>query len=279
MTDITGGQAKMGTPTLGEIPKEDSPLIEPVYFGRGDVPLPMASWDIEIDSDSLFDSDRPVDYSQIGVTCASILATDGGDAELYWGGMYEAGEVYNPKMNKFEMGEMIESLLHYDTQGYHTLTWNGAQFDFRVMAELMPDYKDALRGVMYNSVDLMFQFFCQRGFFVGLDAVSRAMGLAGKHQGPQIDGQYIDGGLAAKHWPEHARKILWYVHNDTVQPLLLAQKIHGSQELRWVTKKGKIASEPFREILTVEQSLELPLPDTSWMDNPITREKALSFWA
>ena len=48
----------------------------------------------------------------------------------------------------------------------------------------------------------------------------------------------------------------------------------GAIDGRWVARSGKVRQmELPRGWLTVGEALELPLPDTSWMDEPWPREK------
>ena len=47
--------------------------------------------------------------------------------------------------------------------------------------------------------------------------------------------------------------------------------------LSWVTKKGQTRRWSAPRLLTVAEALQLPPPDTSWMTNPVRRER-LSGW-
>ena len=70
------------------------------------------------------------------------------------------------------------------------------------------------------------------------------------------------------------QEVLKYVTQDVRTTLDLATACEASGELRWVARSGKVRS---RELpggwLTVERALGLPLPDTSWMDEPWPRER------
>ncbi|MBD3260105.1 MAG: hypothetical protein GF334_00210 [Candidatus Altiarchaeales archaeon] len=250
--------------------------MDRITFDQADFPKPLCSWDIEIDSSKYFDGPEKPDYREMGITCAAAISTDGQPTELFWAG--QSAGVFNPKMAEAELIEMAEYLLVRYQAGYSILTWNGLSFDFRLLAELLPSYKPDIETMALGSVDLMFQFFCQRGFFLGLDAACRGMGLAGKEAAPSINGQRMDGALAADLWPEEAETVLAYVDNDVVQPLQLTQAILQQRHLTWVTKRGSLSAERFTHLKTVQECLDLPLPDVSWMNNPPTRLYLAGFW-
>jgi hypothetical protein len=56
--------------------------------------------------------------------------------------------------------------------------------------------------------------------------------------------------------------------------LAVATRAEAEGALRWRTKRGTIARHELPSgWLTVEQALALPLPDTSWMNDPWPRSK------
>jgi hypothetical protein len=58
----------------------------------------------------------------------------------------------------------------------------------------------------------------------------------------------------------------------------LATTCEARGTLRWVARNGKVRSLRLSQgWLTAAEALEVPLPDTSWMDSPWTRER-LSGW-
>jgi hypothetical protein len=94
------------------------------------------------------------------------------------------------------------------------------------------------------------------------------MGLAGKTQG-------VSGDLAPVLWAQGRREeVLAYVGQDVRIASGLATACEALGELRWVTRSGKVRSLMLSEgWLTVSEALGLPLPDTSWMDEPWRRER------
>jgi hypothetical protein len=114
---------------------------------------------------------------------------------------------------------------------------------------------------------MMFHVFCVKGFGVGLDAAAQAMGLS------KMEG--VDGSQAPQLWKdgEHQR-VLDYVGQDVNITLKVARACDRNRAFRWVTKRGKFSDFAIRDgWLTVRDALELPLADTSWMDDPWPRLK------
>ena len=76
-------------------------------------------------------------------------------------------------------------------------------------------------------------------------------------------------------WAEgRPEDVLQYVARDARATLELATACEALGALRWVARSGKLRTMALPEgWLTVEAALELPLPDTSWMDEPWSRER------
>jgi hypothetical protein len=168
-------------------------------------------------------------------------------------------------MNQEEAAALVRYLEDRTREGYTLLTWNGLGFDLDILAEesgLLPQ----CRALAVAHVDLMFHVFCQLGHGVGLDAAARGMGLAGKTKG-------MKGELAPVLWAQGKREeVLRYVGQDVRTTLDLATACESGRELRWVARSGKVRSMALPGgWLTVSDALELPLPDTSWMDSPWPR--------
>lgn len=241
------------------------------------------SWDIEITKEVDFEGDL-ISQCPLGITCAAMtLSTNDQSQTIWYGGMFNG--VYTHQMNEFELVEMLEAMEEYAKQGYVPLTWNGLGFDFVVLAqELGPEYKERVKRLALNHVDMMFQFFCVKGFFLSLQAAALGMGYVGKTEG-------MSGELAPVMWKRGVdlfnktgqingdiEKVLEYVANDTVQPLEVARAVERSGLLTWITKRGRPAQVGIGEWLTVEQCLALPLPDNSWMNKPVTRDYFFRYW-
>ena len=119
---------------------------------------------------------------------------------------------------------------------------------------------------------MMFHVLCKLGYGVGLDAAARGMGIAGKLEG-------IKGADAPVLWAEGRREeVLRYVGQDAKTTLALATSCESCGEFRWVARSGRLRTVPLSQgWLTVEAAERLPLPDTSWMDEPWPRERFMGW--
>jgi len=209
-------------------------------------------------------------HRPLGICCAATFASD----ELYpltWSGQLP-DQTPAPQMSPADLAELVRYLQSKTDAGYEILTWNGLSFDFDILAE-ESGLIDECRQLARQHVDMMFHIFCEKGFPIGLDAASRAMRLPGKPEG-------VAGELAPQCWAEgRCDEVLDYVSQDVSNTLKLALACEKSGQLKWITKKGKESSLdlPNAGWLNVEAALNLPVPDTSWMDNPMTRERFMEW--
>ena len=201
----------------------------------------------------------------LGISCAATLLGDSNELVLWHGGNDRAHP--GDQMSKQEAAGLVEYLATQVEHGYTIVTWNGLGFDFDVLAEESQMLAEC-RKLAANHVDMMFHVFCQLGHGVALDAAARGMGLKGKLEG-------MKGADAPVLWAQGKREeVLRYVTQDVRASLELAVACESHGELRWVARSGKRRSLMLSEgWLTVSEALELPLPDTSWMDEPWPRTK------
>jgi hypothetical protein len=98
------------------------------------------------------------------------------------------------------------------------------------------------------------------------------MGLSGKTEG-------MSGLQAPELWERgEFDQVLQYVEQDARCTLELAEAAEQSGRLRWISGRGGSRDMPLpKGWLSVDEALKLPLPDTSWMTNPVKRER-LTEW-
>jgi len=165
--------------------------------------------------------------------------------------------------------ESAQGLVHYleelTAAGYTVVTWNGAGFDFLVLARAS-GRTDACVQLAWAHVDMMFWLHCQKGFSVSLANAARAVG-SGKTEG-------MDGVQAARLWAAgHYDEVLAYVAQDVRATAAVYEQAVQSRRLRWVNTRGRLSSAD-GTLVSVRSAYELPLPDTSWMSRaPWPREK------
>ena len=157
------------------------------------------------------------------------------------------------------------------------VSFNGLGFDFRALAEEIPERYEKIQEMAQNHIDPGFQMFCEKGFMCGLDAAAKGMEIEGKKEG-------ISGAKAPTMWKmgrAHQAQVMSYVAQDARATAALYKEILLRGELVWVKKDGMKTRYPWEptvldgRLLTCAEAMRLPLPDTSWMDEPWDREK---FW-
>ena len=203
-------------------------------------------------------------HRPFGISCAAVVGTDGAPRIFHGAG---ASGGMADRMSKDEASELVRFLVTEAESGKTILTWNGAGFDFHVLAE-ESGMEGLCRQLALDHVDMMFHFFCLKGFALGLDKAARGMGLAGKTAG-------MTGALAPIYWQQGRRQeVLDYVQQDVTTTLQVCGAVERMKSLYWWTDRGNQQSVPMpRGWLTVAEAQKLPLPDTSWMRTPWPRTK------
>lgn len=204
----------------------------------------------------------------LGITVASTLTSDG--VLKSWYAQDEDGRPLDRSMNPEEVDRLVFYLDGMHGLGYPPLTWNGLQFDFAVLYDEAEKMKERAKRLAFDHYDMMFHFFCVKGFPVGLNAVSEGLGLGGKTEG-------MHGALAPKMWKEgviQRIKVINYCDKDAILTAEVAQATLNKGSFDWTARSGKLNSFYLdgSRWLTAKESLQLSEPDTSWMTGePLTR--------
>ncbi len=201
-------------------------------------------------------------YGPFDISCAAI-ATDRGEVR-HW---YKRDAKGAPQrcIDAEIASDMLRVLREAQTAGVKVCAWNGLSFDVRWLGWASRDLRLAAQ-VALDLYDPMFQFVVQRGFPIGLAAVADGLGIEQK--------KLMHGADAPKEWAagNHA-KVLEYVAGDCQITESVVARIEELGEVRWRTKKGGVSSEPMPKLERVRDLLHRPMPDVSWMSEPIRREK------
>ena len=170
-------------------------------------------------------------------------------------------------MNPAEAQELVKYLLAQVDQGGVILTWNGLGFDFDILAEESGMLTEC-SALARQHIDMMFHVFCVKGYALGLDKAAKGMGLAGKTPG-------MTGDMAPRLWQEgEYLKVLEYLQQDVQTLIGLWAAVDRLRKLTWISNRGYPQRLPLpKGWVTVEEALNLPLPDTSWMSDPWPRSK------
>lgn len=217
--------------------------------------MKLAGFDLE--TERAVPSDRSQSYA-LGITCAAIWANDLN--QLFTGKVHYDGR-YTNRMTVDDARYLATYLLTLAQDGYKIVTINGLSFDFRVLAEECqdPSLGVKLKELAWSHYDPCFQMMCQKGYPVGLEAMAEGFGLEGKSEGM--------GGLQAVNaWHgsrEDQEKVLEYVAQDAKTTLEIASAVLRGGCIRWVTRKGNLASHRTR-LLEARDAASLPLPRMDW---------------
>ena len=204
-------------------------------------------------------------HRPLGITCAATFSSNE-DEPRTWHGKTAEGTP-SPQMTTEEVGELVRFLVEAGSNGATILTWNGLGFDFDILAEEsgMPE---ECKQLARHHVDMMFHVFCQLGYPIGLGKAAEGMGLPGKSSNEAQK-------LAPDMWADgRYDEILEYVAQDARATLAIGQACEERGEICWITRKGYPTWKPLPDgWLTVTQAQALPEPDTSWMDDPMKRDR------
>lgn len=216
-----------------------------------------------------------------GIACAA-LAREGEERATVLFDPRTSPELFEPATRAMTPAGATRILAALDEavgRGDTIVTWNGAGFDFRLLAGETGRRTDCA-SLALKSVDMMFQVLCDRGHPLSLDSALKGARLPSKvdtvtlRSGKVVE---INGADAPRYWQEEEyAAVLEYCAADAERTRSLAVACQRSRRLAWTSQKGRPNEIYLRTgWLTVEQCLALPLPDTSWMTRPIAREDVL----
>ena len=226
--------------------------------------MKFASFDVEIVNDF------PEDGSwskELGISCAAIAYTGKEEVDFY----------HAPSgLSSRDAKTLVVDLALAEQRGYKIVTWNGAKFDFRVLADVSGMYSSCAELAM-NHLDMMLWVTFQKGYYLGLEAALKGAGVKGKLKEVALkDGTILtdmSGAKAPELWKAgEYDAVLEYLKDDVLQPLELAHKIDDQKRLHWRSKSGKPQMVNVPTLWTVKECFDLPKPNVSWMTNPPKRE-------
>lgn len=225
--------------------------------------MKLLSFDIEISD--LFELGKYEDMEKYAPFHISVAATaiHNGDEKVW----YSKDEKGRPALNLTQQKayELLEYLDDMQQKKYMVCAWNGLNFDLKWLGYQAEDMGLAAR-IALRSYDPMFQFFNNAGFPVGLAKVAQAMGI------PQE--KLMDGADAPKEWRAgNCKKVMDYCLGDCQMTNLIVHAIQKVGQVQWVTAKGYVSSKPMPRLKTVEEVIQDPGPDQSWMDTPIPKDQ------
>jgi len=223
----------------------------------------LLSFDIEISD--VFELGQHEDMETYAPFHISVAATaiHAGEERVWYSEDEEGRPVLN--LTPKRAHELLEYLGGMQQKDFMVCAWNGLGFDLKWIGHQADDMALAAR-IALKSYDPMFQFFNQAGFPVSLANVAQAMGISQQ--------KLMDGADAPKEWRAgNWQKVMDYCLGDCQMTNLIIRAIQKDRQVRWVTAKGYVSSKPMPRLKPVEEVIQDPGPDQSWMDTPISKSK------
>ena len=243
-------------------------VTRPVDFERIIV-FDVETWKI------LPEESNPRDHLPLGITVAAI-----GECNLLQGPKIAIGidfrfamteeHQFVDRMGQYVASHIVDELLQWVDRGYTPVTWNGAGFDFRILASESGRHDDCAY-LAANHVDLMFQFLCCRGFPVSLEAA--AEGSLGRNKADHLPSHEVPAAWRSGRHDD----VLEYLKQDIVLTAGMAEFALRNEAIRWIAQSGMPMVAEIGPIRRVHECLNIPLPDTSWMTEPIGRGEFYSW--
>jgi hypothetical protein len=243
--------------------------------------MPLIAFDMEIARP--VPDDRDILRFRPGIACAAFIR-EGDMRPLVIFSPASSPDLFVPQTKALTQEgatRILDELIAADDRGDTIVTWNGAAFDFRLLADETGRHADCVR-LARHSVDMMFQILCERGHPLALDSALSGMGLQSKiHEVTLPDGRMVgvDGGLAPVLWQAgEYEAVMTYCGGDVAGTLALAIACREKRRLTWISRAGRPNHLPLGgRWKTVEECLALPKPDTSWMTDPMRPEDAVAW--
>ena len=204
-------------------------------------------------------------FRPLGITCAVAISSTEPEP-LVWHAGRGSGS-HSKQMSTAEATEVVAALESFVADGWQVVTWNGLGFDFPVLAD-ESGLKQRCIALALQHVDMFFHVLCSQGHYISLQKASEGMGLSGKAGG-------LSGAAAPSLWAAgRCTEVLDYCTQDVRLALALAERGEARKALSWVTRRGSRRYMPLTGgWLSVSEARRLPLPDTSWMTAPPSREQ------
>ncbi|MBI4671463.1 MAG: ribonuclease H-like domain-containing protein [Chloroflexi bacterium] len=234
--------------------------------------MKFAAFDLEI-AKSFPNDGNWKNVAPLGITCAALALS--GESEPRY---FQAA----PQLSRAACRELVAELQRVACAGYTLVTWNGAAFDFAVLAQESNMPRECAELALAH-VDLMAIVTFKRGHFLSLQKALEGAGIQGKKQVVVLqDGSRLDG-MSGKLAPELWRRgefdaVLSYLREDVMQLLELTRIVSETQALRWTSAKGLPQVLRVDCLWSVRECFAFPLPNTAWMNtDPPQREKLIEW--
>jgi uncharacterized protein YprB with RNaseH-like and TPR domain len=233
---------------------------------KGSTKMRLAAFDLETAKILPIGVNDLKAHAPLGIACAGIALSDSDEVEI-WSG--------HPQLTGDDCRALVARLQALVAEGYTLVTWNGASFDFFVLAHESGLFKEC-GDLALSHVDLMVVVTFSKGYFLGLDKALAGAGLDSKRKKVTLkDGSVLpdmSGAQAPALWKAgEDDAVVAYLKDDVSQLLALASIVDRTKTIRWNSNRGKPQSVRVSKGYTVRECFRIPVPDTSWMSNPPLR--------
>ena len=225
--------------------------------------MKIVGFDIEISN--VFDLRPGEDIDNYAPFDVAVAATqiDGGEHRLWFSPDADG----RPRVNleRRDAQELLQYLEQMQRTGHAICAWNGVSFDLQWIARAANDVATASR-IARAMYDPMYQFFKLKGFPVSLGAVAKGLRIGMS--------KTMDAADAPREWRAgNHQRVCDYVLGDAQMTTEIVSAIIRRREIAWITQRGKHSTVSVPRLRTVEDCMRDPMPDQSWMNNPIPQEK------
>jgi hypothetical protein len=222
----------------------------------------LESFDLELFDD--YSSEKPM--SQLTISCLALAQAN----SRTW---FSYAEDYG-RMDRKMLEQVVRKFMALAERGHIFVTWNGAAFDFQVLAYQSGMIDECAKLALYHHVDMMALVTLIKGYRLGLDAALAKLGIQKRHTVTLKNGETFNdmgGAFAPKMWREgETNAVLQYLEGDVREPLVLAEHIIQNKNVTWTSNSGR----PMfcrTQFLTLAEAIKtLSREDVSWMSNPVT---------
>lgn len=209
---------------------------------------------------------RRSDILKLDISCVGYFINGNQELNGAFHGEFVQGRGFEV-MKTLHVNRVVSWLWEHYKSGYQIVSWSGMGFDFPVLVgNASRRYRERIEEIALGSYDPPFHMLCEKGFMIGLDSYAKTNDLGAKT---------MDGLGAVEKWqtPEGQLEVIEYVKHDALLTGRAWEKMNERGGIEWTSRSGKRSYwAPTKRFLPVEEALALPLPDTSWMDNPFKRE-------
>jgi len=188
------------------------------------------------------------------------------------------------RLSRNQCRQIVNDLLDRTGAGCRLVTWNGAGFDFDILAEESGMWKQCKHLCLYH-VDLMAIVVCLRGHYLSLTKAAKGAGIEDKlHSVTLTDGSTLtdmDGSKAPELWAAgEYGAVLAYLEQDVRSTLQLAKAIARQGCVRWISSKRRPNTIEIPHLYTVAKLLHIEpsIPRPTWISEPASVKKMTSWF-